>query len=303
VPETRNFSAQSQPIKMSIRYSTLSGQSNVLSMGVGTSNNTKSIAEKPTENIDQTPLKDPVIIPESETPNYFSLIIGINDYQNNNAELRDLNYAVGDAFALEKTLSENFGFDKTKSSFLINPTRSEVMKELEKLASTITPKDNLLIFYAGHGVWDERIKVGYWLPSDASSSEKSNWISNSTIRDYLAAINSKHTLLVTDACFSGSIFQSRGSSELSALGMSSLYHLTSRKAITSGTLTTVPDQSKFMYYFLKRLKEVDEQYTSAKQLFYSIETAILNNSRTVPQFGVIQDTGDEGGDFIFIKKN
>jgi hypothetical protein len=30
---------------------------------------------------------------------------------------------------------------------------------------------------------------------------------------------------------------------------------------------------------------------------------ILNNAATVPQIGVIQGAGDEGGDFIFIKKD
>jgi len=28
----------------------------------------------------------------------------------------------------------------------------------------------------------------------------------------------------------------------------------------------------------------------------------MDNSPNVPQFGVIQNVGDEGGDFIFIKK-
>jgi len=39
-----------------------------------------------------------------------------------------------------------------------------------------------------------------------------------------------------------------------------------------------------------------------QQLFFSLETTVLNNTSTVTQLGVIQDTGDEGGDFVFIKK-
>jgi hypothetical protein len=31
--------------------------------------------------------------------------------------------------------------------------------------------------------------------------------------------------------------------------------------------------------------------------------AVINNSRVIPQFGVIQDVGDEGGDFIFILRD
>jgi hypothetical protein len=239
---------------------------------------------------------------EISTPRYYSLIIGINDYQFNSNNLHDLSKAVGDATTLHQTLIGNFTFSEENSTLLINPDRKEILRRLEILAATITPKDNLLIFYAGHGVWDEKIKVGYWLPSDSKANDKSNWISNSTIRDYIGGINSKHTLLIADACFGGSIFKTR-EANLSDIAMSSLYRLPSRKAMTSGSLSTVPDESKFMEYFIKRLLDTEGKYISARQLFYGLETAVLNNTSTVPQFGVIQDSGDEGGEFIFIRRS
>ncbi len=238
---------------------------------------------------------------DGSLPKYYSLIIGVNDYQFKDERLHNLDNPIRDANSFNSILIGKFNFSTTTSIFLSNPTRQQIIKQLEKLASTITIKDNLLIFFAGHGFWDEKLKIGYWLPSDANSTDKSNWISNSTIRDYISGIASKHTLLITDACFGGSIFKTR-EMNLSENGVSNLYRLNSRKAITSGTLTTVPDESKFMYYLMKRLTDSKEKYISSNQLFYGIETAILNNSSTLPQFGVIQDTGDEGGDFIFIKK-
>ena len=45
-----------------------------------------------------------------------------------------------------------------------------------------------------------------------------------------------------------------------------------------------------------------EKFFSASQLFQSIEQPVSNNSKSLPQFGVIQNVGDEGGDFIFIKR-
>ncbi len=160
-----------------------------------------------------------------------------------------------------------------------------------------------MIFYAGHGYWDERLRVGYWLPSDSKVTDKSSWISNSTIRDYIAGIQSKHTLLIADACFSGSIFKTReANTEINELAVARIYRLPSRKAMTSGTLTTVPDESKFMQFLLKRLTENTSKYLTARQLFFSLEAAVLNNTNTVPQLGVIQESGDEGGDFVFMKK-
>jgi hypothetical protein len=240
----------------------------------------------------------------SGTPNYYALFIGIDSYQFASANLSNLNKPLKDAVSLKDILISQYSFPPTNSSLLKNPTRAEILRSLEDLAKKVTPKDNLLIFYAGHGYWDERLKVGYWLPSDSRTDDKSSWIANSTIRDYIAGIQSKHTLLISDACFSGSIFKTREvTSEINEYGVSKIYQLPSRKAMTSGTLTTVPDDSKFMQYLVKRLTENNSKYLTARQLYFSLETAVLNNTNTVPQLGVIQETGDEGGDFIFIRKD
>ena len=63
-----------------------------------------------------------------------------------------------------------------------------------------------------------------------------------------------------------------------------------------------PDKSVFIQYFIKRLHENDDKYLSAEQLYSSMRMAVINNSSIVPQYGTIQNVGDEGGDFIFIKK-
>lgn len=240
----------------------------------------------------------------SGVPTYYTLFIGVDNYQFASQNLSNLNKPIKDASSFRDILLTKYAFTVTNSNLLRNPTRTEIIKALEELAKKITPKDNLLIFYAGHGYWDERLKVGYWLPSDSRTDDKSNWIANSTIRDYIAGIQSKHTLLVSDACFSGSIFKTREvNSEINEYGVSKVYQLPSRKAMTSGTLTTVPDESKFMQYLVKRLSENTSKYLTTRQLFFSVETAVLNNTSTVPQLGVIQETGDEGGDFIFIKRD
>ena len=82
-----------------------------------------------------------------------------------------------------------------------------------------------------------------------------------------------------------------------------LYRLPSRKAITSGNLKEVPDQSVFIEYLLKQLNENNVEYFSSEQLFSQMRPAIMNNSDNVPQYGTIQKVGDEGGDFVFILKD
>jgi hypothetical protein len=245
--------------------------------------------------------KDNTSIESSLGVNY-ALFIANADYQFNTAGLGDLDKPIIDAQSLKEVLTNKYQFQEENITFLQNADKSQTLQSVEAIARKISNKDNLLIFYAGHGHWDEFLKLGYWLPSDANFNNKSTWISNSTIKDYINAIPSKHTLLITDACFSGSIMKTRSANSVNAYAVSKLYKLPSRKAMTSGTLTIVPDESVFMKYLIKRLQENELAYLPVSQLFYDMRNAILNNSVTVPQYGTIQSTGDEGGEFIFIKK-
>jgi hypothetical protein len=72
--------------------------------------------------------------------------------------------------------------------------------------------------------------------------------------------------------------------------------------MTSGNLPEVPDKSVFLQFLLKDLDENTDLFLPAAKLFTRMYKPILNNAPSTPQFGVIQGAGDEGGDFIFIKK-
>lgn len=243
-------------------------------------------------------------IPEDKLPTYHALIIGVSQYQMSNSELSNLEHPVKDAEKLAEVLVSKYTFNLENIHLLLNATRGEIITSLESLSEILTEKDNLLVFYAGHGFWDKIKELGYWLPSDAHPKFKSQWIANSTLIDYLGAIKSKHTLLIADACFSGSIFKSRSLDVANTLvRFNELYRDKSRKAMTSGNLTTVPDKSVFIENLLKELSENDDIFLHSRMLYSRIYEPISNNSSTLPQHGVIQNVGDDGGDFIFIKKN
>ena len=72
--------------------------------------------------------------------------------------------------------------------------------------------------------------------------------------------------------------------------------------MTSGTLKEVPDKSVFVKYLIRELKQNDSRYLPSSNLFRNFESAVINNSPNVPQYGTIQNVGDEGGDFIFVRK-
>ncbi|OFY54965.1 MAG: hypothetical protein A2Y87_02800 [Bacteroidetes bacterium RBG_13_46_8] len=231
---------------------------------------------------------------------YYALLIGVNEYLD--PTLPNLDYPVGDAESLYKVLVSDYIFENGNIVLLKNAKRADINIALDNLAQKITPEDNLLIFYAGHGWWDEKADIGYWLPADANKSYKTEWFRNSTLCDYIREINSKHTLLITDACFGGSIFKTRSISMEANKAIQMLYDLPSRKAMTSGTLDKVPDRSSFVKFLIERLRENKEKCLSSEQLFSSFRIAVINNSDVIPQYGEIKNVGDQGGDFIFIRK-
>jgi len=242
------------------------------------------------------------ILPEltTEGGRYYALVMGINNY--NDPLINKLDNPIKDADIFYNTITSRYTFEKDNVKLLHNASIADIVEALDYFVKVIRPVDNFLIFYAGHGVWDASSEIGFWLPSDASKDSKLAWFRNSTLRDYLREIKSKHTLLISDACFGGSIFKSRSAFIDASTAVNKLYELPSRKAMTSGTLTEVPDQSAFLKYLIDRLVKNTEKYLPSEQLFSSFRIAVINNSNVVPQFGEIRDVGDEGGDFIFILK-
>lgn len=231
---------------------------------------------------------------------YYALLIGIDQYQD--PAIPNLDNPIKNAQTLYEVLTSNYIFKEENVTLLENVEREDIIQILDELAVKITPNDNLLIFYAGHGWWDEKANIGYWLPADAKQVNKAAWFRNSTLSDYMKAIESKHTLLIADACFGGSIFKTRRAFSDADKAINLLYELQSRKAMTSGTLSEVPDRSAFVKYLIERLSENTDKYLTSEQLFSSFRMAVINNSDVVPQYGEIRNVGDEGGDFIFIKK-
>jgi len=242
------------------------------------------------------------LMKELKERTYHALVIAIDEYPD--PDIPTLNKPIADAQKLINTLQTYYTFENQNITFLKNPTRSELIEAFDELSKIVGKRDNLLIFYAGHGIWDERLKQGFWLPTNASKNSKAQWLSNGTIRDYIRAIDSKHTLLIADACFGGSLLKERAVF-FNGKAMLEMYKRPSRKVMTSGALTTVPDESVFIKYLVKNLVNTTAPLISAEQVFGDFKVAVINNSETgqVPQYGAITLAGDEGGDFIFLRRD
>ena len=119
-----------------------------------------------------------------------------------------------------------------------------------------------------------------------------------------------NVLLISDACFSGSLFQSKRMVSQKP-DYRDLYRRRSRWALTSGNLTPVADiapgsrHSAFAVHLLNLLRRNDQAYLTPKQIVGKIaeDVARSSGSHQYPRTNPIKEMGDEGGSFVFWLKD
>lgn len=229
-------------------------------------------------------------------PTNFLLVIGIDKYKH----WPSLSNAVKDAQDVKKLLQYKYTFESYNTIEIYNEkaTEDNIYKAFQDLKGKVKPNDNLLIYYSGHGYYDATYKEGYWVTTDAEKGKISDYFSNTTLLKFIGAIDTKHTFVVADACFSGALFgKKRGYIE-------NVEAVRSRWALTSGGLEFVADGNKgtnspFATYFMKFLQVNTEKKLPCSKLVEYVKQTVANNSTQQPEGDPLKDVGDEGGEFIF----
>jgi hypothetical protein len=257
---------------------------------------------------------EPVTVNKTSTVtngSYRALIIGNNQYRDKQGKWPSLKTAVTDARALQQVLKTNYGFSDIK--LLENATRRDVLIELEALSKRVLSNDHVLVYYAGHGYVDSESQKGYWVPVDASGTDQTTFLRNSTIRDEMTIIasRSKHTLLISDSCFSGTLLRRGNRGIRSGLKNEKYYQkVLNKKSVqimSAGGVEYVDDEYKtsghspFSHFLLSELKNNDQSLLTLSELSSNVTKAVANNVDQVPESGVLQGAGDELGEFVFIK--
>lgn len=235
---------------------------------------------------------------------YYAFLIGIENY--NDSRYQKLSEPVNDVQSMYDVLVNSYTFEKKNVIFLRNPQKKEIFQILNSYRDSLTPNDNLFVFYAGHGRYDNKSNMGYLIPSDADYKNDADWISYQDIRKKFEVIAAKHILLIADACYAGSIFRGGDSNSEDGIDDMTLGQLSkkSRTAFTSAFLQPVPDKSDFLKYLISNLKNNRARLFLSEDLYISTRNSLIRStSKKDPvKWGVLQDCGDEGGDFIFIRR-
>ncbi|MGO9271748.1 MAG: caspase family protein [Terriglobia bacterium] len=247
---------------------------------------------------------------QAETPSpqqhgpYYALVIGIKDYHN----MPKLQTPLFDADAVAKTLLKDYGFEVNE---LKNATRHDILAALDQYRRTLPENASLLIYYAGHGVYDKDTDKGYWLPVDAEKDTNADWISADDITSDARAIPARHILIISDSCYSGTL--TRGGSFAVTPREHSRYVEKmlmgkSRYLMASGGNEPVADEgaphhSVFADFLLQGLTGIEEDEFSGEEFFNRyIKQQVAGRSKQVPVYNLIRDSGHVNGDFVFFRR-
>ncbi len=252
-------------------------------------------------------------VSDSTFGDYHALIIGINNYQ----EWPQLRTAVKDAEGLKDVLLRRYKFPKDQVILKVDreATRRSIIRDLRNLASNLTIKDNLLIYFAGHGQLDDLTGDGFWVPVEGKLKAPDTWISHANIKNILSSENvkAKNIVVVADSCYSGMLLRG-GPSLLSVddkkyqFKLKEMASRRSRQVITSGGLEPVADggrngHSLFAYYFLKALEENTRKAIDLENLFHTyVWKPVTDIGGQRPNVGRLKTPMDEDGQFVLVIK-
>lgn len=239
----------------------------------------------------------------------YALIFATDEYDH----WSDLVNPVFDARTIGNELKNTYGF---QVEIIENATQSEVLKKIRDYAERrYEPLDQLFIFFAGHGTYDQTFGEGFVVTreSQANDEAKTTYLSHNRLRSIVNNIPCEHIFLAMDVCFGGTfdaaLASTRGGAEEVYKEQTQAEFITrkltykTRRYLTSGGKTYVSDgipgkHSPFAKNFLEALRARGgkDGVLTLPELYSFVERLKIQ-----PRFGEFGDNAP-GSDFLFIVK-
>ena len=238
----------------------------------------------------------------------YAIIFTTNDYDH----WPDLTNPVNDGRMIADELKKNYGF---KVEVMEGGSQSNILKKLREYAEKkYKPLDQLFIFFAGHGQFDQTFGEGFVVTKEslANDEAKTTYLSHNRLRSIINNIPSEHIFLAMDVCFGGTfdaaiahrgfedaIYKEASQAEMVTRKLS----YKTRRYLTSGGKEYVPDgrpgmNSPFARKFLEALRS-----RGGKDMILTLGEldTYVEALKPQPRSGEFGDNAP-GSDFIFVVK-
>jgi len=224
----------------------------------------------------------------------------------------DLVNPIDDARSMAKVLQEKYGFEV---EIVENPNQEDVFIKLGEYSQrNFKPQDQLMIFFAGHGYFDETFGEGFVVAKNSLENDKAKttYISHNRLRGVINNISNQHIFLAMDVCFGGTfdpvIAASRGNLEVGETNDNEFLvrklSKQTRKYLTSGGKEYVSDgiPGKHSPFTLKILQALNDSGGSDRILTLSELKTYVEKLKPEPRLGGFGDDKPDS-DFVFVRRN
>jgi hypothetical protein len=236
----------------------------------------------------------------------YALFFAVNDYDH----WDDLANPISEVEAIAKDLKDLYGFE---TEIVRNPNKKAILDKIEEYRKKTYDKDaQLLIFFSGHGEFNEVAKQGFFVPKSGLKQDEygETYIEYEYLKRRISSLPCEHILLALDACYSGTADESiamRGrpgdrpgdspDAKRERYISTSLQYKT-RLMLTSGAKVRTPDKSQFAAKFLEALhsQNTEFQVVNLDMLLGYLKTASPKPLRT------LFEGHEEEGEFLFVRR-
>jgi len=250
--------------------------------------------------------------PFENKENYYALLIGNQNYKT----WENLDTPINDVEAIADILRKKYKFNEVV--VLKNATYNQLDEAFWKMSDKLKSQDNLLIYYAGHGKRDNRLKKAFWIPVNAKNLEESGryWYNTEMVTTHVARIKAKHILVVSDSCYAGLFAKKRGNENIKPdperdledkAYLIKVLSRTARVYLASGDDSPVYDgmggkHSVFAKYFIRVLKQ-NKATVDSLEVYHKVRKGVLATVSQNPQYNYIDEINHADGEFLFTARN
>jgi hypothetical protein len=275
-----------------------------------------NVLELIVENIDGVQSKSQRVVHVGETAladaaklarNDYALLFVTDKYDNWNSLVNP----IFDGRSIATELQNVYGF---KVEVIENPSQDVIFRKLREYSEKkYQPLDQLMVFFAGHGYYDETFKEGYVVVKESMKDDpgKTSYVSYNRLRNVINVIPCEHTMLMMDVCFGGTFDEALASARdadvykevsQSEFIMRKLAVKT-RKYLTSGGKTYVSDGIAGKHSpFAKRVIDAMRSLGGTDGILTLTELwPYVEKLNPEPKLGKFGDDAP-GSEFVFIVK-
>lgn len=133
----------------------------------------------------------------------FAVIIGNENYQTEG----NVEFATNDAVAMGQYCIKTLGIPQSNVRVVTDATLNNMKREINWLTTVSKSYEGeatIIFYYSGHGIPDEADKSSYLLPVDGYGMDVTTGYKLSDVYAQLSQCSSKQSIVLLDACFSGS---------------------------------------------------------------------------------------------------